>query len=279
MARALLVAAVSLSLTPPAGSASKPTADLRPPTALETMLTGYICDAPSSTEPVDDSAREQCRDAQGRALRAEFGYDLSRVSPAERSTLDTGCSRHRTTVDVEPYVKCLAEGLAAIRPRWTPEKLSRMPTLVSQAAVASAAPHADPAPRRSFLLTPPLLAAAGAVVGLAGVAGVVVMTRRRRPQHVCGECGSPMESAGDFCVECRRRAAAALKQAKLDSAEQARAEQEALRRTQAEEEERQRHQAELEVRRMRNEAAGHTADAQARPHQLAVLSDPNDDSY
>jgi hypothetical protein len=245
--------------------------DSRQPTGLETMLVGYICDLPTSSDPIDDGARERCTEAQRQALRAEFGYDLSRLSTAERGKLDAACSHLRTKVELEPYLKCLARGLASIRPRWTPEKL-RQPSLDPQTVVSPMASTAPFTPRRSWPSIPLL---AGAVLAAVAVAGTVLMKRRRRSGHVCRDCGAAAEGHGHLCPDCRHRRAAAMKQTNIDRAEQERAEHEALQRRQAEDEERERQA--LDARRRQDEAARQAAEALARPRPQIILSAPDDD--
>jgi hypothetical protein len=275
MVRSFSLAALSLGATLAAVPAQDRTPDSRPPTALETMLAQYVCDLPSSTGPVDDSAREQCTGAQRQTLRAEFGYDLSRLSIAERGKVDAACSHLRAKVEVEPYLKCLAYGLASIRPGWAPEQLTQL-SLAPAIPVATPKPNTATTPRRSSVFAPVL---AGAALAVVGVAAVVVMTRRRRPARLCRECGTAAEGTGDLCPDCRHRAAAALKQANIDRAENELAEQNAQCRRQAEEDERQRQEEEREARRLQAEAARQAAEAQARSRPLVVLGTPDDDGF
>jgi hypothetical protein len=238
------------------------------------MLAGHVCGQPKSTNPSDQDARERCTAEQRQALRTEFGYDLGRLSRAERGKLDATCSRFRTNLDVEPYLKCLAEGLASLRPSWAPEK-SRQSSPAPQTVVASAEPGTAPTLQRSSVFTPLL---AGVVLAVVAVAVVVLKKRSRRLGRRCCECGTAMQSAGDLCPECRHRAAAAVKQSIVDRAEHERAEQEAQRRQQAEAEEQQRQREELALRRQRDEEVRRAEQAQAQLRPRIVLSAPDDEA-
>src|SRR5262249_986623 len=98
-----------------------------PPTALEQTLAEHVCDrlpvppATANRDPLPaQEAREQCAGVQLRALRAEFGYNLGHLSPAERSRLDATCSRLRKPENYEPYLTCLTALLVSVpelRPR------------------------------------------------------------------------------------------------------------------------------------------------------------------
>src|SRR5262245_25886372 len=214
--------------------------------ALETMLAGYVCDQlPTPPDPNDPSARERCTGDQRQALRAEFGFDLSRLSPAERGKLDASCSHLRDKVDVDPYVKCLAHGLASLRPKWAAGRLTQpgLPTPTGVVAQAPAPAAAAATPQGSSMVIP-IAAGVGLVVA---VVGVVVAKKMRGPKQVCRECGAAMEGTGDLCPDCRHRAAAALKQAKIDQAEHDRTEKDRQRRLQAEVDDRQRQAEELEA--------------------------------
>jgi len=232
----------------PAAPAEHKTADRRAATALESLLAAHVCGQPKSLDPKDQDAREDCVGEQRLALRADFGYDLGRLTAAERRRLDATCSRFRTNYGVEPYLNCLTHGLVSLRATWTPGK-SGLPSFGARTAVPPTDPPA--APTRRWPATIVALLAGAALAGVA-LAAVMLWKRRRRVERLCHDCGAAMQSAGDLCPGCRHRAAIAMKQAIADRAEQERAEQDTLRRQREDAEERQRLREEQEAQLRRD---------------------------
>jgi len=247
----------------PAGAAQDEAADARAATALESMLAGHVCGQPKSLDPEDQDARERCVEEQRLALRAAFGYDLGRLTAAERRRLDATCSRFRTNYDVEPYLKCLTHGLVSLRAAWTPGE-SGLPSFGTRTAVPPADPPAAPTRRWPAVIV--ALLAGAALAGVA-LAAVTLWKRRRRIERRCHDCDAPMQSAGDLCPGCRHRAALTMKQATADRAEQKRAEQETLRhrREDAEERQREREEQEAQLRRDAEERRAEQARRAAEP--------------
>ena len=89
-------------------------ADDRPPTSLEQTLAEHVCTRVQTLDPRDD-VHEQCISLQFHALRAEFGYDLDRLSPGERGHVDSTCSRLRKPESVDAYLNCVTSFLVAAR--------------------------------------------------------------------------------------------------------------------------------------------------------------------
>ena len=241
--------------------------DDRPPTPLEQTLVEHVCDRFQSSSQNAD-AREQCVGVQFRALRAEFGYEFSRLSTAERARLDSTCSRLRKPENVAPYLNCLTALLVSVREQRhgadgvAPSEVSfGIPSLP-----VSTTPPAQPSGR----WLPIVLTLFGGLAVAAGAAVAVIRLKKRaaaNPARVCQRCGEPLEASGDLCSSCRHEAGLAAKQAIADRAAEEKAEQERRKREREQAEER-RHQIEaqsaeqqrleearLEAERVRQEAA------------------------
>jgi DnaJ-domain-containing protein 1 len=278
MIRAFGWAVSFLCIALPAFAVQDKTGDSRPATALESMLAGHVCGQPKSQDPADVDARERCAQEQRLALRADFGYDLGRLSTGERLKLNATCARVRTSYDVEPYLNCLTQGLVSLRAQWTPGT-SGQPSFGLQTVVAPAAAPPAPARRWSWLI---VTLSAGSALAVAALTVVELKKRRRRVERLCRDCGAAMQSAGDLCSACRHRAAAAIKQAIADRAEQEHAEQDARRRQQEEAAERERLREEQEAQFQREIAAQQAEQArraaETPPPPEVMSSQPPDDT-
>ena len=88
-------------------------------TAIEQALIEHACRSQlPGIAGVD--AYQQCLADRFRSLRADFGRDLSKVSAADRKTLDSACSKARAAEGREAYLECLTVQLVTIRNRQSP---------------------------------------------------------------------------------------------------------------------------------------------------------------
>ena len=101
----------------PGAGLQRGTPDLSGPTALEQALNEHVCSALPEAGTPDTDKYQQCLNAQLVLLRTDFGRDLSRLSGAERRTLDSACSEIRTTRGREAYLSCISTQLVSLRNR------------------------------------------------------------------------------------------------------------------------------------------------------------------
>ncbi|HUK37299.1 MAG TPA: DnaJ domain-containing protein [Vicinamibacterales bacterium] len=262
----------------PADAFAQNASEDRPPTPLEQTLVEHVCDR-FQTSAQNPDVREQCVGVQFGALRAEFGYDLSRLSSAERARLDSTCSRLRKPENVEPYLNCLTALLVSVREQRhgangvAPSEVSfGIPTM------PASAPAPPPPSHRSW---PIVLTLFGVIAAAAG-AGIAVMRMKKRPaapSRVCQRCGEPLQASGDLCSSCRHEAGVAAKQAIADRAAEERAEHERKKREREQAEERQRqleaHAAEqqrLEEARVQAERDRRQAELEMPPIPIPVVA-------
>lgn len=236
-----LVAAV-----PAAAQDSEP--DTRPPTSMEQALAEHVCGAAPSSSTGD--VHEACVHAQFRALRAEFGYDLSSLATEERHGLDASCSRLRKPENYDPYLNCLTARLIAIRearPRG-----GAGPSYAEVFGLVSAATRPiEQAKEAGRGWSVALWVIVGILVGVAGAAGAVLAPRLKKQMDnvtpTCQRCGAVLKAASSLCPPCRHEMGLAAKQAIADRAAEKLAED---ARRQAE-----RHQAEERQRLAEEQAA------------------------
>jgi hypothetical protein len=254
--------------------------DERPPTSLEQTLADHVCSAIKSSEPHGDE-HEQCVDLQFRALRAEFGYDLSQLTTAERGHVDATCSRLRRPENVEPYLNCVTSFLVAAREQrrgadgMAPAAIGVVTFGIPSIPVRSSTP---PPSHGRFGVVLLLLLAGGAVAGGAGFA----LRLKKRPQtrRVCQKCGEPLNAAGDLCATCRHDAGIAAKQAIAERAAEERAEQERKKTEREQEHQRQLQQEQraAETQRLeeerRKEDARRQADIERHQAEMARMPVP-----
>jgi len=211
--------------------------DNRPPTVIEQTLAEHVCGAMPSSSTGD--VHEPCVHAQHRALRAEFGYDLGRLSAAERGELDARCSRLRTPENYDPYLNCLTAWLVAVRESRRPEDRAAAGG-AEVFGVVSANPAARPPepPRHTSTfvwVTIGILVGAGAAAG-----GVRLKKQLAQVTPACQRCGAVLKGSGSLCPPCRHEMGVAAKQAIADRAAEKQAEDVRRRSEQHQAEERQR---------------------------------------
>jgi hypothetical protein len=234
--------------------------------AIEQALIEHACRSQLPGIAGDD-AYQECLTARLRSLRADFGRDLSRVSVADRKTLDSACSASRAAEGREAYLECVTVQLAAIRNRRGPDpqaaetaplplpsETAQPPTLAIPAGATSSSPS-------------PLWLGIGVVTLVAAAGGAFLAVKSRRATRKCRVCGGDVPQAGDLCPKCRHEAAEALRHAAADRADHERAQAEEQQQQRAREEEQRRQRArgeEAERLRQHEEARRREEDAERR---------------
>jgi hypothetical protein len=235
-------------------------------TAIEQALIEHACRSQLPGIAGED-AYQECLRAKLRSLRADFGRDLSRVSVADRKTLDSTCSASRAVEGREAYLECVTVQLAAIRNR-------RDPNLLNSDAAPLPLPSETTQPgnvvlpaRETSSSLSPVWIGAGVVTLAAAIGGAFLAIKRRRVRRRCRVCGDDVPQAGDLCPKCRHEAAETLRHAAADRAVHERAQAEEQQRQRAREEEQRRqgaHEEEAERARQHDETRRREADALRR---------------
>jgi hypothetical protein len=297
---ATLVAATLSLMTLMAGAApAQPveTAEQSPPTPIEQALMEHVCSVvPAGGAPESDRYLA-CLRTQLLSLRTDFGKDLSRLSVADRKTVDAACNEVRAASGRDAYLDCLGNQLTVLRSK----RARSAPAVPVQPApepvestAADAAPAA-PAPRSASSSSSLLMG--GALIALLAGAGGFVFLKTRRVSHKCRVCAASVEASGELCQTCRHEAAEAVRRAVAERAEQQRAqeeeqrrlkeqaeleESERLRKAQAEEDGRIRRQQEREQEEARKREAEERRqrEEEARERRLAgAVPDEEFDPY
>jgi hypothetical protein len=196
--------------------------DPRVPTSIELALAEHSCGPQTPTRT--DAAHFECLSAAVGALRAHFGYNLGRLSAAQRNAIDRSCGPRRTAEGRDAYVGCVSRELASLGPGET------APTAVT-ATTTARGPVAAPAPVAASVESTPRTASSSTwviwLIGLLAVcggvgAGIAVARRGKPAQHACRNCGTTVPSTADLCPDCRRHAAEAIRHAAAERAERER---------------------------------------------------------
>jgi hypothetical protein len=218
-----------------------------PPSPIEQALVERVCVA------AVEAAHDQCVTAKLAALRADFGRDLSKLSVADRRSLDDACVQARTLEGRDAYIGCLDRQLTKIRARMTRAKPAA--GVATAAPAAPSAPGDEPAPTENgsqSLITIVAGTAAGMFVA-AGVAFHFMRSRRVQAPSACSRCGAEMPESGSLCVACRREAAEEIRRASAERAQQERAQDDFARREREELELREQQARLEEAERLRQE--------------------------
>ena len=221
--------------------------------AIEQALIEHACRSqlPGAAE---EGAYPQCLSSHLLSLRADYGSDLSRVSAADRKTLDSACSMTRTAEGREAYLECLTVQLVSIHNRGNSNPTASLepapaPQSESARSVAPLIPESQPA---SWLS--PLWIGVGLVTLIAAGGGALLAVRGRRVTRKCRACGDDVPEAGDLCPKCRHEAADALRHATAERAEHDRAQaEEGRQQSERQDEERRQQAAEEEAARLRRQ--------------------------
>ncbi len=249
--------------------------DSGPPTALEQALIEYVCSASRAATPGTD-AHQACLGARLESLRADFGPDLKRLTPAERKTIDAVCSKVTATRGREGYVACLSDQLVALSNR----RIRAHP-------VGSATPTPTPPVSEAVLPVPPtpqpvsrfptLWVAGGLSILLVVAAGAFVAAKLKQAPTKCRVCGAKVPDRGDLCQKCRHEAADVLRRAATERADELRAKEESQRRqhelVERQMEENARHEEEARVRREEDARQREALVAQRLAEEAAMRAD------
>jgi hypothetical protein len=258
------------------------------PTPLEQALIEHVCNASRVVGAVESGAYQTCLHLKLASLRADFGRDLSKLSVADRKTIDSACSKVLETRDRDAYVECLSTQLTALssqRSRATPGPA----TAPSPAPASPASPQSLPPEPSSE--SPVLRIGLGLAIVLLGAGGAFTIMRRRRvptapaAPSTCRMCGAAAAQPGGMCERCRREAADAARRASAERADQTQKNLQELRQQKArqDEEARQREQQrarqqEQETRQREEETTRREAEARRREEEARRASQTTGDS-
>jgi DnaJ-domain-containing protein 1 len=198
------------------------------PTAIEQALIEHRCRTTVAAGAPGTDAYQECPGVQLLSLRTDFGRDLSRLSAAERRSIDADCSTIRASQGRDGYVDCLSGKLVSLsnrRTRTRPDSSAAAPPPHEIVPAASLAPLAIPASSSSSgLWIGVVLIALAAAAG-----GVFLAMKTRRSARKCRVCGMNLSDSGDLCQKCRHEAAETVKRAAAERTGHERAQEEAQR--------------------------------------------------
>jgi len=270
--------------------------DASAPTPLEQALIEHVCNASRVTGAVESGAYQNCLSLKLASIRADFGRDLSKLSVADRKTIDAECSKVHETGDREAYVKCVSGQLTVLSARRARPAPAPSAAATSTPAVA-ASPDTAPQPDVSSSPSIIWIGIGIGIVVLAASGAFAIMQRRRTPgtagspaaASVCRNCGAPIAQPGGLCQTCRREAADAARKASAERADLDLAPLEELRQRKAREEEAARRdqeqvrQQELEARQQQEEADRREAEARRREEDARrasqVAAAPDEEAF
>jgi hypothetical protein len=142
------------------------------PSAKEQALMEHACRAVQGGAAYE--AYDRCLEARLLSLRADFGPDLTRLSPSARASIDAACSPAQVSRGRDGYLECLTAQLASRAPR------ARATVSAKGAAAAPAiAPMAVDSPS-SDSQEWSLLTVGAAAIAAASAIGALVFFRARR---------------------------------------------------------------------------------------------------
>lgn len=280
-----LMQALVAALFVPAGAAAAQD-DAPKPSAIEHALVEYLCRSIQGPTMLGTEEYQSCYTAQLDALREPFGANLSKLTGAERKSLDAWCGPFQAARDRDAYLACLNRQLVRLKDQRAAKEKS------AEAARQAEAPESEPSPPAEMVVAvaapPPqpekssgmlwLILAIGGVASAGGTA-FVLMRGKRTSHTACRGCGAPVESGGDMCANCRHAAAEARRRAIAERAEEERLQAEKARR-EAEllDEEARREQARRdEALRLAAEAEQQRREEQARRLQRAQAQNAGDE--
>ena len=203
-------------------------ADSSGPTLLEQALAAHRCGGARAAAAQETDAHQECLRNQLLALRTDFGRDLSRVSSAERTSIDSVCRKFNAALERDAYVECLSGQLTALRNRRN--RTSAAPSAPVKPSVN--VPSASPVAPAQQAPSPSVRVWIGATLGILLVVtgSVLLALKARRSRRKCRVCGQDVPDAGDLCQKCRHEAAEALRSAATKRGDHERALQEEPRR-------------------------------------------------
>ena len=198
------------------------------PTAIEQALIEHRCRTTVAAGAPGTDAYQECPGVQLLSLRTDFGRDLSRLSAAQRRSIDAACSTIRESQGRDGYVDCLSGQLVTLSNRRNRTKPN---SSVAPPPPQETAPPASPAP----LEIPASSSFSGLWIGVvlitlaAAAGGVFLAMKTRRSARKCRVCGMNVSDSGGLCQKCRHEAAETVKRAAVERADHERAQEEALR--------------------------------------------------
>jgi hypothetical protein len=182
------------------------------PTAIEQALIENSCAEVLPSGALDSESFRGCLKSRLLSLRADFGFDLDRVTRSERRQLDAKCSGV-LSAGREAYLDCLDAELSALLKKRKPAAnvaSERAESLIESPAPKigeAIVPGSIPEPQSSMASGLWMGTAAGLVIIGAAVGLRFARRRRAAPSHACRQCGAAMPSAGELCAACRHEAA------------------------------------------------------------------------
>jgi flagellar biosynthesis GTPase FlhF len=199
------------------------------PTAIEQALIEHRCRTTIAAGAPGTDTDQECPGVQLLSLRTDFGRDLSRLSAAERGSIDSVCSTIRASQGRDAYVDCLSGQLVSLsnrRNRAKPDSSAAAPP-APQGIAPSASPASLPNPASSSSSGLWI----GATLFTLGVAacGVFLAMKARRSPRKCRVCGMNVSDSGGLCQKCRHEAAETVKRAAAERADHQRAQEEERR--------------------------------------------------
>jgi hypothetical protein len=206
-------------------------AEIPIPTPVERGLVERAC-----KDTADAAANQTCRDEKLVGLRADFGKDLSKVKADDRKKVDATCTPLLADAALkgkEPYFECMLAQLTALKTKGRKPANAAAPDAAAAPADAPAADSAPaPPPPAAGRSTGTLIAGVLGVIALVGGLGFVVMRARGPKTKKCQSCGAdtPADNESEFCENCRKQMAGAIRQRKADQADQARRDAEEAKR-------------------------------------------------
>jgi uncharacterized Zn finger protein (UPF0148 family) len=201
------------------------------PSAIEHALVDYLCRSIQGPTMLGTEESQSCYAAQLEALREPFGANLSKLTGAERKTLDAWCGPFQAARDRDAYLACLNRQLVRLKDqRAATAKSAEAAALESELsapadAVAAVAAPTQPEESSGTLW---LILAIGGVAS-AGATAFVMMRGKRTSHTTCRGCGAAVEGGG-MCATCRHEAAEARRRAIAERAEEERLQAEKARR-------------------------------------------------
>jgi hypothetical protein len=182
---------------------------------------------------------QSCYTEQLTALREPFGANLSKLTRADRRSLDAWCGQMQAAGDRDAYLACINRQLVRLKEQRTAQVKPTEPEVQEEAPdnepaapieTIAALPPPPPAPEPRGSSTLWLVLAIGGMAASAGGTAFVLL-RGRRVQHTpCRGCGAPVEGSGEMCANCRHEAAEARRRAIAERAEEERLQKEKAQR-------------------------------------------------
>jgi hypothetical protein len=148
-----------------------PQADADVPTVKEQALMEHACRVVQAGAAHE--AYDRCLEARLLSLRADFGRDLTRLSPSARASIDAACTAAQASRGRDGYLECLTGQLASRAPARATLSAKGGTATPAIATVAVDSPTSDSEEWS-------LLTVGAAAVAAASAMGALVFFRARR---------------------------------------------------------------------------------------------------